>query len=88
MPHIGELDLRLAVLGAATPTVGASPWTYTADKRGMLTITGGTVSIVSYARGIDIALMPLAGNLVMMTGDTLTITYVVAPTVKFFPWAQ
>ena len=86
MPHTGELDIRLAVLGATNPTVGVSPWTYTADKRGMLTVTGGTVSVVTYARGSDIAAMPLTGGWVMMAGDTVNVTYVVAPNVKFFPW--
>ena len=86
MPHMGELDIRLAVLGAIAPTVGASPWVYTANKRGMLTISGGTVLVVTYARGGELATMPLAGMLMMMQGDTVTITYGVAPIVKFFPW--
>ena len=88
MPHIGELDPRLATVIAVTPTVGSSPWTYTAGRRGMVSINGGSVSIVTYARGADFAFMPVSGGLMVMQGDTVTITYLVAPTVKFFPWAQ
>ena len=88
MPHLGELYPRTVVLGAVVPTISGSPWVYTANLIGMLTITGGVISIVSYARSSDIALMPLAGSVMMMPGDTVTITYLTAPTVKFFPWLQ
>ena len=86
MPHLGELDPRLAVLAPVAPTVGLSPWVYTAGSKGMLTINGGTVSLVSYARGITFALMPVSGGVMMMQGDTVTITFILTPSVNFFPW--
>jgi hypothetical protein len=68
--------------------VGASPFTYRATSRQAVHVVGGTVSSASYARGTtSLALGLVSGGeiLEMNAGDTLTITYTVAPTVTVIP---
>jgi hypothetical protein len=72
----------------STPTVEASPWTYTAGTIGDLFVTGGTVSAIVLSRsGASVTVLtnrfiPMAAN------DTVTITYTVLPTVTFVPSAR
>lgn len=67
-------------------TPGASPYTYTAPGNGSLSIRGGTVSLATYARaGVSITLGLNAGIVPVATGDKVTITYAVAPTINFIP---
>ena len=69
-----------------TVTPGASPYTFTSPEDGVLYMNGGTVSIVSYARAtVSLSLGLLAGSYPMRRGDTLVITYVVAPTLNWVP---
>jgi len=68
--------------------VGASPFTYRATSRQAVHVVGGTVSSASYGRGAtSLALGLVSGGqiLEMNAGDTLTITYTVAPTVTVIP---
>jgi hypothetical protein len=64
-------------------TVGASPWTYThtTGDPANLIISGGTVSGVQYTRGGVSDDFPTSGVFWIRPGDTVTITYSVAPTV-------
>lgn len=73
------------------PIVGVvltgSPFTYTASQAGQLAISGGTVSLVTIARarmtGIGTGLTN--GLVTLAQGDSVTITYSVAPTLNFIP---
>lgn len=67
-------------------TPGASPYTYTAMQPGSLSVQGGTVSLTSYARaGVSLTLGLSGGLIPVSTGDAVTITYAVAPTLYFIP---
>lgn len=69
---------------AASVTVGASPYSYTPTDDGLVVVTGGTVSALAYGRnGVFTGLGLLAGLVPIKAGDTLRITYAVAPTVSF-----
>lgn len=83
-------ERRPILLRAKNPiysvTPGASPYTYTATDDGVLYAAGGTVSVVSFDRlGTSLSLGLLAGTYAMRRGDSVTITYVVAPTLNWVP---
>jgi hypothetical protein len=88
MPHIGEKAERQTTLPglAESVDVGASPFTYTAARQGMLLMSGGTVSLIQYGRGGTMfSLGVLAGPVGVMSGDQVRITYALAPTLTFLP---
>jgi hypothetical protein len=67
-------------------TVGASPFAWVADRAGTLAVSGGTVTAITLTRaGTTAALGILAGAIPVSTGDTVTTTYAVAPTISFIP---
>lgn len=69
---------------AAVPIVlTGSPFSYTPNQNGSVYVNGGTVSNISLIRGDDI--LDVTGQKIIPTGigDTIQITYTVAPTVKF-----
>lgn len=69
---------------AVAVTVGASPYSYTPTDDGLVVVTGGTVSALAYGRNAAFtALGVVAGLVPVKAGDTLRITYTVAPTVSF-----
>lgn len=73
-----------APIQAVTPV--ASPYTYTATQPGSLSVQGGTVSLATYARaGVSLTLGLTGGLIPVATGDKVTITYAVAPTINFIP---
>lgn len=84
--------VRLAQLTAESPmvapAVGASPFTFTAGTIGHMFATGGTVSSIVLTRsGTSIACQ--ANQFIpMAAGDTITVTYTVAPTMTFVPSAR
>ena len=65
--------------------LGASPTTFTATSDSQVLITGGTVSSVTYTRKGTYNLGFTSGFFPMSIGDSITITYTVAPTVVYFP---
>jgi|SRR6516162_9513416 len=67
-----------------SPTVGASPWTYTATVPGTLYVSGGTVSNVSIVRlGTAVSIEHFA--VLLSQGDEVVVTYSAAPAVSFVP---
>lgn len=67
-------------------TAGASPFAYTASQNGTLSIQGGTVSSVAFDRSsVSFTVGFTSGLIPMATGDKVTITYTVAPTLYFIP---
>lgn len=72
------------VTAATSVTVGASPYEYLADADGLVVVVGGTVSALAYGRrGGFTALGLVAGLVPIKAGDSVRITYAVAPTVSF-----
>lgn len=68
-------------LSVSAVTVGASPFNYVATRDGFVSIVGGTVSAVTYVReGVSTSLGVVA-VVPVKKGDTVRITYTVAPAV-------
>ena len=75
------IDQTATPLSVSAVTVGASPFDYTAPRDGFVSIVGGTVSAVTYVReGVSTSLGVVA-VVPVKRGDTVRITYTVAPTV-------
>jgi hypothetical protein len=67
-------------------TVGASPFTYTATRKGFAIVTGGTVSNIQLARVGIYTTGQTSGIFPLAAGDMLKITYSGTPAaVTFFP---
>lgn len=67
-------------------TVGASPFVATAASDGVMTVTGGTVSLIEYGRqGAYTTLGITAGLIPIKQGDTVRVTYTVSPNMVFVP---
>ena len=79
---VNELIDRVSTpLSVSAVTVGASPFDYVAARDGFVSIVGGTVSAVAYVReGVSTSLGVVA-VVPAKKGDTVRITYTVAPTV-------
>lgn len=85
-PTIGYLDLDdndvPVVSPIDQPAVGASPFSYVSPRRQLAVVSGGTVSTVELSRDgstfFNVGLT--SGAFVLGTGDTLRLTYTVAPT--------
>ena len=85
MPHLGEL-YRSTSGAAQSVSVGASPFVFTATRSGQLITTGGTVSLMEYARdGSYVGLGITAGPTYVAAGDSVRVTYTAAPTMTFIP---
>lgn len=86
--HAGELHSQQAQSAAAVAvTPGASPYTYTAGRSGLLVVSGGTVSLIEYGRaGAFVGAGLLAGVIPVVAGDAVKTTYAVAPTMTFMAW--
>lgn len=86
MSHTDE-TLGLALPSQDAPaaiTVSASPFSYKAPGSGVVVITGGTVSLIEYGRGAVFTTSGLTTGLVPISrGDTVRVTYTVAPTMTF-----
>jgi hypothetical protein len=73
------------------PIVGValtgSPFTYTASTDGNLAVSGGTVSSITLSRAAmtNVPTGVTSGIIPLSQGDSVTITYSVAPTINFIP---
>lgn len=69
------------------PTAGASPYTYSAARRGSLIVTGGTVSLIEFSRDgtnfFDVG--QTSGMFALNAADVLRITHAGAPDLAFVP---
>lgn len=71
---------------AQTVTVTASPFTYTAPFSGQVSVTAGTVSLISIVRqGVTVGTGLVTGLIPVSRLDQVKITYSVLPTVVFLP---
>ena len=89
-PHIGEkqqFNTEPPVNNDAVAiAVTASPFTYMAQRSGLLFFSGGTLSTIQYTRGASVSLLNLGSNQIMvMKGDQVRITYLTAPSLTFLP---
>lgn len=67
-------------------TVGTSPFTYTAARKGIVIVHGGTVSMIQWARGTtNYNTGQTQGVFPLSQGDSLVITHSGAPTFTFAP---
>jgi len=79
-------DVTPAAQPVATITVGASPFTYTVQFNGSLSVSGGTVSAIAVIRqGATVATGLTAGLVPLSRMDQIRITYTVAPVAVFLP---
>lgn len=79
---VNELNDRVsAPLSVSAVTVGASPFDYEAARDGFVSIVGGTVSAVAYVRQGASTSLGVVAVVPVKKGDTVRITYTVAPTV-------
>lgn len=71
---------------ASAVTLTGSPFDFLATGDGLVVVSGGTVSAISYGRnGTFTALGITAGLIPVKLGDVVRVTYTVAPTVSFIP---
>lgn len=72
---------------APTPTTPlASPYEYTASERGSVSVSGGTVSLIEYTRGNTTFTTGFTSGIIPVAqGDSVRITYTVAPVIWFIP---
>ena len=69
-----------------TITVTASPFVYTAPRKGFVIITGGTVTSILFSRsGTYYNTGVASGSLSVAQGDMLKVAYTVVPTMVFVP---
>lgn len=68
-------------------TVGASPVALSATDPGFYVITGGVITMLSLTRqGLTVNLPSTLTQVVVSSGDTVTVTYTSAPTITFWPF--
>ena len=81
---LGQLPVTTPAASAAV-TVGASPFAYTAPSAGSVCVSGGAITSVTLARGgVTVYTSGLAADqVVVRTGDVVTVTYTTAPTMYF-----
>lgn len=75
------IDNTATPLSVSAVTVGASPYSYEAPRDGFVSIVGGTVSAVAYIRQGVTTAIGVPSIVPVKKGDTVRITYTVAPTV-------
>jgi hypothetical protein len=84
-----DLDILSDPIARAQPesaiTPGASPYTYTALFEGWMLVQGGTVSAIALQRTSSHTTGLMAGVFPMSRLDQITVTYIGAPTMVFFP---
>lgn len=71
--------------GDSATVTGASPFSFTAPSDGIVFVSGGTVSLIEYARTAFFATGATAGPFFVFKGDILRVTYTVVPTIHFVP---
>lgn len=71
----------------APVTLGASPYEYSAPRRGSVIVSGGTVSLIRFSRdgSTFYNVGATAGMFALNAADRLEVTYSVLPTLTFVP---
>lgn len=76
---------RRSNIAPSAITPSGSPFVYTVDADCSVVVMGGTVSAISFGRQAASVSIPTSGMFSLSTGDTLTVTYTVAPTMTLIP---
>jgi hypothetical protein len=64
----------------------ASPFIFTAPRKGMVMVSGGTVSLIQFNRsGVNINTGQTSGTIVVAQNDVIRVTYTVRPVITFAP---
>ena len=72
--------------GETSITITASPFTYTAPRKGYVIVSGGMVGSLQVSRsGTFYNMGTIAGMFPVAANDQIKVTYSVAPTMVFFP---
>lgn len=81
MPHFSRFDMpQAAAVGAQSVTVGASPFAYAAPMDGVLIVSGGTISLITYGRQAAVSALGLVSGVIpVQKGDVITITWLLTP---------
>lgn len=75
-----------AMTAPESVSVGASPFTFMADRDGFVVVAGGTVSQQEYGRGTTFTNVGLLTSMLpIMLGDSIRVTYSAAPAITFIP---
>lgn len=71
----------------STVLATSSPFTYTAASKGFVIVQGGTVSLVQFSRNgtTNYTTGQTQGTFPLSQGDSLVVTYSVAPTLTWVP---
>jgi hypothetical protein len=71
----------------SVPIAGASPYTYSASRKGSLIVTGGAVSLIEFSRdgAAYYNVGQTSGMFALNASDVLRITHAGAPTLVFVP---
>lgn len=89
MPHYDEIvGLSRASQNPPTNpvTVGASPFIFTPGVAGLVLISGGTITSISYMRnGLAYTVGVGAGAIPVTPNDSIRVIYTVAPSMAFIP---
>lgn len=84
--HAGEFTTGAQRGAARALTPSGSPYTYTAPSNGVIVISVGTVTVIEYGRsGAFYVVGLIAGLFPILNGDSIRVTYAVAPTMTFLP---
>ena len=85
--HLANIFTGKPPQAEASVTLGTSPLTYIASRKGFLIIQGGTVSMVQWSRGgiANHNTGQTQGVFPLSQGDSLVITYTGTPTLTFAP---
>jgi len=89
------LDLEMTFAETGNQSTGIAPYTvaapatlgsYVAQRKMTLFVTGGTVTLLRFSRaGVFLNLPFIAGSLELDIGDSVELTYAVAPTLTVIP---
>jgi len=76
-----------APVGSSGVAVGASPFSFQSTVPGNINVNAGTVSLIEISRdGLTFFATGLLGGMFFLCpGDFIRVTYVVAPTMTWFP---
>jgi len=77
----------LAPVGSSAVAVGGSPFSFQSTVPGNINVNAGTVSLIEISRdGLTFFATGLLGGMFFLCpGDFIRVTYVVAPTMTWFP---
>jgi hypothetical protein len=83
--YFNDLNQGVAPSEELVIVATGSPFTYQAPQGGMVIVSGGTVSAITFTRAATYNTGQTAGSFPVSAGDSITVTYSVLPTIIFAP---